>query len=87
MPKQFYFKQFSLPLVRCLNAKTILFQAIQFSIKYAVYFYLTLDRTLSGAIAPGQSEPGSNGTEGVHRIPQSSSITRTSLSDCLVSNS
>ena len=34
---------------------------------------------------PGQSGPGSNGNKGVLRIPQSSSITRTSLSDCLVS--
>ena len=33
----------------------------------------------------GQSEPGSNGNEGVRCIPQSSSITGTSPSDCLVS--
>ena len=38
------------------------------------------DRTLSGATTSGQS-----GSEGVHRIPQSSSITGTSLSVCLVS--
>ena len=30
-------------------------------------------------------KPGSDGTEGVLRIPQSSSIAGTSLSDCLVS--
>ena len=35
--------------------------------------------------ALGQSGPGSNGDEGVLYIPQSSSITRTSPSDCLVS--
>ena len=40
---------------------------------------------LSGATTPGQSGPGSNGNEGVPRIPQSSSITGTSPSDCLVS--
>ena len=34
---------------------------------------------------PGQSGPGSNGNEGVLRIPQSPSITGTSPSDCLVS--
>ena len=34
---------------------------------------------------PGQSGPGSNGNEGVLRIPQSSSITGTLPSDCLVS--
>ena len=44
-----------------------------------------LDRTLSGATSPSQSEPGSDGNEGVLRIPQSSSITGNSLSDCLVS--
>ena len=40
---------------------------------------------LSGATTPGQSGPGSNGNEGVLRIPQSSSIAGTSPSDCLVS--
>ena len=34
---------------------------------------------------PGQSGPGSNGNEGVLRIPQGPSITGTSPSDCLVS--
>ena len=34
---------------------------------------------------PGQSEPGSNGNEGVLHIPQGPSITGTSPSDCLVS--
>ena len=40
---------------------------------------------ISGAITPGQSGPGSDGNKGVHHIPQSSSITGTSPSDCLVS--
>ena len=40
--------------------------------------------TQSGATPPGQSRPGSNGNKRVLRIPQSSSITGTSLSDCLV---
>ena len=44
-----------------------------------------IDRTLSGATTPGQSEPGSDGNEGVLCIPQSSSSTGTSPSDCLVS--
>ena len=44
-----------------------------------------IDRTLSGATTPGQSGPGSNSNEGVLCIPQSSSITGVSLSDCLVS--
>ena len=40
---------------------------------------------LSGATTPGQSEPGSDGNEGVLRIPQSSSTAGTSPSDYLVS--
>ena len=44
-----------------------------------------IDKTLSGATTPSQSGPGNDANEGVHRIPQSSSITGTSTSDCLVS--
>ena len=44
-----------------------------------------IDMTLSGATTPGQSGSGSNGSEGVFHIIQSSSITGASLSDCLVS--
>ena len=36
-------------------------------------------------IEPYQSRPGSDGNEGVRRIPQSSSVTGASLSDCLMS--
>ena len=46
-----------------------------------------IDRTLSGATTPAKSGPGSNGNEGVLRIPQSSSISGTSPSDCFVSYS
>ena len=76
-------------------SKTFLFQAIQFSQssnsnnsvlhKYAVSSIWPIDRTLSGATTPGQIGPGSNGNEGVLCIPQSSSITAASPSDCLVS--
>ena len=44
-----------------------------------------MDRALSCATIPDQSGPGSNGNEEVLHIPQSSSITGTSPSDCLVS--
>ena len=37
---------------------------------------------LSGATTPGQGGPGSDGNEGVLRIPQSSSTAGTSPSDC-----
>ena len=72
-------------------SKTFLFQAIlfgqtiQFSISYAVSSIKPIDRALSGATTPGQSGPGSNGNKGVLRIPQSTSITGTSPSDCVVS--
>ena len=45
----------------------------------------SIDRALSGANTPGQSWPGRDDDEGVFHIPQSSSITGTSPSDCLVS--
>ena len=45
-----------------------------------------IDRTLSGPITQGQRGRGSDGNERVLRIPQISSIDRTSPSDCLVSN-
>ena len=80
MSKKFYFKHFSVALVHRLIFKTVLFQAIQFSISTN----WPTDRNLSGTITPSQSEPGSNGNNGELRIPQSSSITRTSPSDCLV---
>ena len=41
--------------------------------------------TLSGATSLSQSEPGSDGNERVLNIPQNSSITGISPSDCLVS--
>ena len=44
-----------------------------------------IDRTLSGATILGQNGPGSNGNKGELHIPQSSSITGTSSSECLVS--
>ena len=42
-------------------------------------------RILSSATTPSQSGAGNDGNEGVLRIPQSSSITEASSSDCLVS--
>ena len=44
-----------------------------------------IDRTLSSITTPGQSRLGSNGNEEVLHIPQSSSITGASPSDCLMS--
>ena len=43
-----------------------------------------IGRTFSGATPLGQTEPGSDGNEGVLCIPQRSSITEASQPDCLV---
>ena len=52
---------------------------------YAVSSIQPIDSTLSGTTMPGQSGPGTDGNKGVFRVPQSSSITGSSPSDCLVS--
>ena len=66
-------------------SKTVLFQTIQFCISTQFSSIWPIDRTLSSAITLGQSGPGSDDSEGLFHIPQSSSITGTSPSDCLVS--
>ena len=68
-----------------LNVKTVLFEIIQFSINMQFSSILPIDWTLPGATTLGQSGTGSDGNEGVLRIPQSYSITGTSPWDCLVS--
>ena len=68
-----------------LNIKTLLFQAIQFSISTQFSSIWPQDRTLSSATTPGQSGPVSDGNEGELRISQSSGTTGTSPSDSLVS--
>ena len=65
--------------------KTVLFQTIQFYISMQFSSIWTKDRTLSGATTLGQCEPGSDGNEGLLHIPQDSSSTGTSPSDCLES--
>ena len=65
--------------------QTVLFQTIQFSISMQLSFIYPIERSLSGAISSGRSGLESDGNEEVFCIPQSSSITGTSLSDCLVS--
>ena len=65
--------------------ESILFQTIQFSVITQFSSIWQINRTLYGATTPGQSTPVSNGNEGVLCIPQGSSITEVSPSDCLVS--
>ena len=45
-------------------------------------FISHIEKTSSGATTAGLSRPGSDGNEGVLRIPQSSSFTEASPSDC-----
>ena len=66
-------------------SQTVLNQTIQFGVSMQFSSFQPIHRALSGATIPGQSGPVSNGNEGVLRIPQSSIITWTSPSDCLVS--
>ena len=68
-----------------LNVKTVIFEAIQFNISTQFSSIRPTDRNLSGATTPDQRGPRSDGSQGVHRIPQSSSITGASPSDCLMS--
>ena len=91
--KQFCFKKFSLAQLHCffvytqLNIKRVPFQTIHFIINIQFYFQTVLlgikDRTVSDATTPGHSAPVSNHSDGVLRIPQSSSINQASPSYCL----
>ena len=65
--------------------KIVLFQAIQFRISAQISSILPIESTLSGATTPGQSWPDSDISKGVLHIPQSSSITGISPSDCIMS--
>ena len=67
------------------NVKTVLFQAIQFSISAQFSSIWPKDITLSGTTTLGQCGPGSDSKKGVLRIPQNSNITGVSPPDCLVS--
>ena len=66
-------------------SKIFKFQTIQFSISTQFSSIRWIGRALSGAPTPGQSEPGSNGNEGVLCIPWSPSIIGNWPLDCLVS--
>ena len=68
-----------------LYIKTVLFQTIQFCISTQFRSTWLMYRTLSGATTLGYNRPGSHCNKGVLCIPKSSSISGTSLSDCLVS--
>ena len=80
----FLYKQLNVKTVE-LNAKTVLFQAIQFSIRTQFSSIWPIDRALFGAHTQGHCGPGSDGNEEVFHIPQSSSITGDLPSVCLVS--
>ena len=77
---KFYFEQFSLAQACSLNAKKPPVNSNHGLVLFNPYI-----GPFSGATTPGQSGLGSDGNKGELRIPQSSSITGTSPSDCLVS--
>ena len=79
----FQISQFSISTQ--FQCEKILFQIIQFSISTQFSSIGPIDRTLSGTTTSGQSGSGSNGNEGVLRIPQGSNITGTSPLQILVS--
>ena len=64
--------------------KTVQYQTIQFSTSTQFSSIWPIDRTFSGATTLGQSGIGSDGNEGVLRVPQSSSNTGTSSPYSLV---
>ena len=66
-------------------SKSVLFQAIQFIIITHFRSFLPIDKTLPGTTTLSQSGRGSDGNEGVHHIPQITSIIGISSSDCLLS--
>ena len=63
------------------NCQIVLFQAIQFSLSTKFTPIWPIDRTLSSATISGQCEPGNDGNEGIFRIPQSSSIKLSKVSE------
>ena len=68
-----------------LNTQTKhIFQTVQFSISAEFSSIWPIDRTLSGITTTGHSGPGSDGNKGILCVPQSSSITGASPSNCLV---
>ena len=79
------FKTIQFSIITQFKCQTVLFQVIQFNKSTQFSSISSIDRTLSGVTTPGQSGPGSDGNEGMLCIPQSSSITRPSALDCLVS--
>ena len=66
-------------------SETFQFQTIQFNISTLFSSICPIDRTLIGALTSDQNRPRSDDNKVVLHIPQSSSITEASLSDCLVS--
>ena len=70
-----------------LNDQTLVFQTIPLNPLFALSLNVKqlIDKTLSGANTLSQSRFRSDSNSGVLHIPQSSSITGNSPSDCLMS--
>ena len=83
--KTVLFKTIQFSISTQFKCQTVLFEAIEFNIGTQFSSIWHIDRNLSGVTILGQSGLGIEGNKGGLRIPQSSSITGTSQSDCLVS--
>ena len=85
MSKPVPFQTIQFNILTQFTWKTVLFRVIQFSISTKFSSIWRIYRNLSGDTTVGQIESGSDGIEGVLRIPQSSSIIGMSPPDCMVS--
>ena len=85
MSKEFSFEHLSLAEVRTLRVKTVLFEAIQFSISTKFSSIGAIVWTLSGATISRQNWPWSDSNEEVLCILQNSRVTGSLPSDFVVS--
>ena len=69
-------------LFKCQNSSISSNSLLQ---KYAVWFYLAIDRTLSGVTTPCQNGSGTMTVKEYSAFPKSPGFIGTSPSDCLVS--
>ena len=82
--KQFHLKKIQFSVSSQFKCQNIFISAIQLSISTQFGSIWPIHRTRSGATSPCQSRPGSDGNGVVLFISISSSITKTSPSDCFM---
>ena len=67
------------------NVKTVLFQAIQFSISTHFNSICSIDRILSGATIPGKNRPGAMAEKGYSAFPKAPTLMEPHHQNVLVS--